>query len=68
MEDLKKGTVLYKKESGSLIIYDGENESGEYLAHIKDSNGYEYPSMLLGSILARGYWDAVYIPESNDKV
>jgi hypothetical protein len=68
MEEPEKGTVLYKKASGSLVIYDGKNEADEYLAHVKEPNGTEYDSQLLGSILARGYWEAVYIPESDDKV
>lgn len=66
--DPKKGTVLYKKEDGSLIIFDGRDGQDEYLAHVKMSDGMEFPTQFLGSILARGYWEAVYIPESDNKV
>jgi len=68
MEEVKKGTVLYKRESGSLVIYDGKDKNGEYLAHIKNADGEEFDTQFLGSILARGYWEAVYIPKSDDKV
>lgn len=64
----KKGTVLYKRKDGALIIYDGINKNKEYMAHVKMANGAEAPVQFLGSILARGYWEAVYIPESQDKV
>lgn len=64
----KKGTVLYKRKDGALIIHDGKDDRGEYLAHVKMDNGADSPVQLLGSILARGYWEAVYIPESQDKV
>ena len=66
--DPKKGTVLYKNNNGSLIIYDGRDERTEYLAHVRSPEGQDFPVQMLGSILARGYWDAVYIPESDDKV
>ena len=68
MQEVKKGTVLYKNDSGSLIIHDGKDERNEYLAHVRTAEGHDFPVQMLGSILARGYWDAVYIPESNDKV
>ena len=67
MEEIEIGTVLYKKESGTVVLYDGKDTNGEYLAHIKTFDGVEYEVQLLGSILARGYWEAVYIPESDKK-
>lgn len=54
-----KGQILYAKKSGSLIIFD-EEKNGVMYAHVR-ANGKDYESRSLAGILAKGYWDEVYI-------
>jgi hypothetical protein len=53
------GRPLFKKASGSVIIFDGFDKDGMILAHVKDFTGEEFQTMYLDSILARGYWEQV---------
>lgn len=54
-----KGQVLYSKPSGSKVIFD-EIKNDVIYAHV-ESGGYEYDSKPIAGILAKGYWDEVYI-------
>lgn len=54
-----KGQILYDKPSGSQIIFDEIRDEVIY-AHVK-ADGEEYESRSLTGILAKGYWNEVYI-------
>jgi hypothetical protein len=53
------GKPIFKKASGSVIIFDKLDKDGMPLAHVKDYNGEEFQVMYLDSILARGYWEEI---------
>jgi hypothetical protein len=59
-----KGQILYAKKSGSLIVFD-EEKNGVMYAHVR-ANGKDYESRSLTGILAKGYWDEVYISMDVD--
>ena len=61
-----KGQILYAKKSGSTILFD-EIKDGVIYAHVK-ADGQEYESRTLTGILAKGYWDEVYISSDVDMV
>ena len=61
-----KGQILYAKKSGSLILFD-EEKDGVMYAHVK-ADGQEFESRSLAGILAKGYWDEVYISMNVDTV
>lgn len=54
-----KGQVLYSKPSGSKVIFD-EIKNDVIYAHV-ESGGYQYDSKPITGILAKGYWNEVYI-------
>jgi len=61
-----KGQILYAKNSGSVILFDEERDGVMY-AHVK-ANGQDYESRSLAGILAKGYWNEVYISMDVDTV
>jgi hypothetical protein len=60
------GKPIFKKSSGSVIIFDGLDKDKMPLAHIKDFKGEEFQVMYLDSILARGYWEEIINTESDE--
>jgi hypothetical protein len=59
-----KGQILYAKNSGSVILFDEERDGVMY-AHVR-ANGQDYESRSLAGILAKGYWNEVYISMDVD--
>lgn len=59
-----KGQTLYAKNSGSVILFDEERDGVMY-AHVR-ANGQDYESRSLAGILAKGYWNEVYINTNVD--
>lgn len=55
---MKKGEVLYNKNSGEEIIFDGEFD-GQIYAHVKDANGVEFKPKYLLDIIKFGGWNPV---------
>lgn len=55
---MNKGQMIYFRESGSSIVYDGSVNGVEY-GHIVDSRGKRFDSQPLVSLLSRGYWTKV---------
>lgn len=61
-----KNQILYSKPSGSKILFD-ELKDGVMYAHVW-ANGQDYESRSLTGILAKGYWDEVYISNDVDTI
>lgn len=55
---MKKGEVLYNKNSGEEVIFDGEVD-GQIYAHVKDANGVEFKPKYLPDIIKFGGWNPV---------
>lgn len=55
---MNKGQMIYFRESGSSIVYDGNLDGVDY-GHIVDPNGRRFEPQPLGSLLSRGYWERV---------
>jgi hypothetical protein len=62
MNKLRKGDVLYKRESGSTIRY-ASGEGDSIRAYIQSPEGDVFEEKSLGALLARGYWEPVAMPE-----
>jgi len=52
---VNKGQIVYFRESGSSIVYDG-NLNGVEHGHIVNSSGKKFNSQPIVSLLSRGYW------------
>lgn len=61
-----KGEILYAKNTGSKILFD-ELRDGVIYAHVR-ADGQDYESRSLAGILAKGYWNEVYISMDVDTV
>ena len=61
-----KGEILYAKNTGSKILFD-ELRDGVIYAHVR-ADGKDYESRSLAGILAKGYWNEVYISMDVDTV
>jgi len=55
-----KGTVLYKKSSGTKLLYSDTKDDVMY-GVVQEVSGKTYPKKSVQSIIAKGYWDAVYL-------
>ena len=53
---MKKGEVLYNKNSGEEIIFD-EEIGGQIYAHVKNANGVESKPQYLLDIIKFGGWN-----------
>lgn len=51
-----------------LLIYDGVEEDGMTLGHVRGPNGVDYPTNYIASIVGRGFWEPVKPPEINKSV
>ena len=52
---MNRGQMVYFRESGSSIVYDGNVDGVDY-GHIVNSAGKKFNSQPIGSLLSRGYW------------
>lgn len=59
-----QGTVLYRKANGNEVIYT-QTRNNELMGAVRTKTGFIYPEKSVATIIARGYWDAVY--EEFDK-
>ena len=55
---MKKGEVLYNKNSGEEVIFD-EEIGGQIYAHVKNANGVESKPQYLPDIIKFGGWNPV---------
>jgi hypothetical protein len=60
-----KGMVLYKKSSGTKLLYSSTKDNVIY-GVVQDVSGKTYPEKSVQAIISKGYWDAVYL--TNDDV
>ena len=49
--------VLYSRDGDKLIFDYAKN--GRAYGHVTEANGTSYPTQLVDSIVARGYWEVV---------
>jgi hypothetical protein len=55
-----KGMVLYKKSSGTKLLYSDTRDNVIY-GVVQDVSGKTYPEKSVQAIISKGYWDAVYL-------
>jgi hypothetical protein len=60
-----KGMVLYKKSSGTKLLYSDTRDNVIY-GVVQEVSGKTYPEKSVQAIISKGYWDAVYL--TNDDV
>jgi hypothetical protein len=60
-----KGMVLYKKSSGTKLLYSSTKDNVIY-GVVQEVSGKTYPEKSVQAIISKGYWDAVYL--TNDDV
>jgi len=55
-----KGTVLYKKSSGTKLLYSDTKDDVMY-GVVQEVSGKTHPEKSVQSIISKGYWDAVFL-------